>query len=149
MSDLNVSIVEGRLTKSAELKHLNNANRTAVCTFCIANNRSHKGDNGEWIDDVSYFDCELWGKYGETMASKLVKGEKVTIVGRLDQDRWEKNGQYSSRVKITVEQLHMVPRKTSTGTNNAPAPSYEPAPEQVSYPSPEAAENDYPEDIPF
>lgn len=144
MSDLNVSIVEGRLTKSAELKHLNNANRTAVCTFCIANNRSHKGDNGEWIDDVSYFDCELWGKYGETMASKLVKGEKVTIVGRLDQDRWEKNGQYSSRVKITVEQLLMVPRKINTGTS-APTPS----PESAAYPAPEATENDYPEDIPF
>lgn len=144
MSDLNVTVVEGRLTRSAELKHLNNDKRTAVCTFSIANNRSRKADNGEWIDAVSYFDCELWGKYGEAMASKLVKGEKVTIEGRLDQDRWEKNGQYSSRIKITVEKLHVAPKKNGTGTTAST-----PAPEQVSYPAQETTENEYPEDIPF
>ena len=36
MSDLNQVVLHGRLTKSAELKYLNNASRTAITEFSIA-----------------------------------------------------------------------------------------------------------------
>lgn len=141
MSDLNKVILQGRLTRSAELKRLNNAEHTPLCEFSIAVNRNRKDDSGNWISEASYFDCQLWGRYGETMSSKLFKGERVTIVGRLQQDRWEKDGEKHNRISIVVDELNMDPKRNN-GTA-APAEKAEP------YPAETASEQDFSEDIPF
>lgn len=151
MSDINKVILQGRLTRSAELKHLNNAERTALCEFSIAVNKSRKDNAGNWQSEASYFDCQLWGRYGEAMSQYLVKGERVTLTGRLQQDRWEKDGEKHSRVSVTVEELSLDPKKTTdqnAGYSAQPTPSY-PASNDPTYPAPEAEQQDFQEEIPF
>lgn len=102
MNDLNTVMVEGNLTKDAELTYLPNG--TAKCGFSIGVNRSYRKD-GEWKKDASFFDVVLWAKLAEYYAEKLSKGTRVRVIGSLRQDRWEKDGQTRSRVSIVADHV--------------------------------------------
>lgn len=97
MADLNNWTGVGRLTRDAELRYT--AGGMAILSMSIAINRRVK--NGEqWVDEASFFDVEMFGKRGESIAKYLTKGKQVGITGELVQDRWEKDGQKHSKVKI-------------------------------------------------
>lgn len=105
MAAINHTTQSGNLVRDAELKYL--ANNSAVCNFTIAcNERIKRGE--EWIDEVNFFDVEVFGKPAE-WAGSLRKGEGVTVDGKLKQDRWEKGGVKHSRVKIKA--FEVVPSK--------------------------------------
>ena len=115
-SDLNSVTIVGRLTRDAELKTTNSG--VAICNFSIANGRSRKkGD--EWVEETSFFDAFLIGRRAEALHKYLVKGKQVGIAGSLQQDRWEKDGQKRSRVKIVVDDLQLFGGK-SDGSRAAP-----------------------------
>jgi len=104
-SDINSVALIGRLTRDAELKYANTG--TAICNISIANNYSRKqGD--EWVEEVNFFDAMLIGKRSEALQKYLVKGKQICIAGELQQDRWEKDGQKRSRVKILVNDLQLL-----------------------------------------
>lgn len=52
MSDLNLTVLTGRLTKNAEMSYTQNGN--CICKFTLANNESRKDNNGEWYDVASF-----------------------------------------------------------------------------------------------
>lgn len=104
MTDINTWTGTGHLTRDAELKTTNGG--MAVCSFSIASN--YKKKNGDkWDEAASFFDCTLFGKYGETMAQYLTKGKPVAVTGELRQERWEKDGQSRSRVVVIVSELKL------------------------------------------
>lgn len=107
MSDMNVIVIEGRLTKSAELSYFSDG--TAYCQFSLANNESYKDQNGEYQNIPSFFECAMKGNYAKSMSQHLLKGRAVRIVGRLKQQRWEKDGQKYSRIIVKINALHLGP----------------------------------------
>jgi single-strand DNA-binding protein len=110
MTDLNDVILIGRITKdvgSDERSFSFVGNGTAKAIVSLAVNRSiKKGDS--WEDEVSYIDCEIWGKTAENLKDKLVKGKQVCVHGYLKQDRWEKDGQKQSRLKVVAESVQLL-----------------------------------------
>lgn len=107
MSDLNQIVIQGHLTKSAELGHWTNGE--AYCKFCIGNNETYKAQNGEYESIASFFDCVIKGNFAETMSKHLVKGRGVILTGRLKQQRWERDGNKYSRIVIKVEHMNLSP----------------------------------------
>lgn len=107
-NDLNRVILIARLTRDSELKYTPNG--TPVCSFSVANGRTYKqGD--EKKKQTSYFDCTLWGKFGEAMSEYLKKGVQVGIEGRLEQRRWDDaDGNKKSKIEIRVENLQLLSR---------------------------------------
>lgn len=104
-NDLNVVALVGRLTRESELRYTNGG--SAVCRFSIAvNRRKRSGD--KWEDEVSYFDCALFGKSAESMNQYLEKGRQVSIIGELRQNRWEQDGQSRSKIEIFVNSLQLL-----------------------------------------
>ena len=110
MTDTNSIILIGRLTKDCgadERSFSYVGNGTAKAVVSLAVNRSVK--KGEkWEDEVSYIDCEIWGKTAESLKDKLVRGKQVCILGYLKQDRWEKDGQKQSRLKVVAESVQLL-----------------------------------------
>lgn len=105
MTDINAVVLLGRLTRDAELKTTNSG--FAICNFSLAVNGSKK--NGDtWEDVAHFFDLTLLGKRGEALNQYLTKGQQVAIQGKLQQDRWEKDGQKRSRVKILVNDIELI-----------------------------------------
>lgn len=79
----NLFIGIGNLTRDAELKMTTNGK--AVLNFSIAVNKMKK-------DDVMFLDVALWGKSAEAVSQYMKRGKKVCVNGKLDIQRWEKDG---------------------------------------------------------
>src|SRR5271157_5962223 len=107
---LNSVNIMGNLTRDPEMKYISSGK--AVCGLSIANNRVYT-KNGEKVEEVSYFDVDVWGITGENCAKYLTKGSGIVVEGRLRQDRWEKDGKTQSRVRITANSVHFLPKKQS------------------------------------
>src|SRR5680860_1278415 len=96
--------VVGNLTRDPELKET--AAGTSLCKLGVAVNSARKGQNGEWTEEVSFFDAVVWGNQGENCARYLSKGREVAIDGRLNQRRWEaEDGSRRSKVEIVANQV--------------------------------------------
>ena len=108
MSNINFVVIEGNLVKAAELSRWSNG--TPYCKFTIANNESYKDDQGNWTDIPSFFDCIIKGNYGESMHKHLLKGRRVTVTGRLKQNKWkDENGNQHYSVVIKVADISLAP----------------------------------------
>lgn len=121
---LNTVAVTGNLTRDSELRATKND--SFILTFSIAVNERRKQEDGTWEDEPSYFDCKLFGKRAQGAASYLVKGTKVTVQGKLRQERWKtKDGQSRSSVLIVVDEFEFMSRAGQTPqpgfAANAPA----------------------------
>ena len=96
--DINNTVIGGHLTADTELKQTNNG--TQILTGGIACNGYKEGE-------VSFFNFTVFGKLGPAIHQYMKKGKEVTLVGKLRQDRWEKDGQKHSRVIIIANDVKM------------------------------------------
>ena len=117
---LNSVNIMGNLTRDPEMKYIPSGK--AVCSLSIANNRVYT-KNGEKVTEVSYFDVEVWGLAAENCSKYLTKGSGIIVEGRLRQDRWEKDGKTQSRVRITANAVHFLPKKQNNTAQPDPAAS--------------------------
>lgn len=116
MTDLNFVVVEGRLTSDVGEKDFGYLSTgTAKLTIHLACNKSIKKGE-EWVDETSFFDVTVWGKYAENIKAKVVKGATVLVKGALKQDRWEDaNGNKKSKVYINAESVKIYPKEQKQG----------------------------------
>lgn len=96
MADTTATVM-GRLTADPELKFSNKG--TAICSFSVAVNRK-KGEE----EYTSFFDCTAFGTMAQNIADSLHKGDRVIVMGSLNQDRYEnKEGKNVSKVVMLVD----------------------------------------------
>jgi single-strand DNA-binding protein len=110
---LNKVILIGRLTRTPEIKIIPTG--TQVASFTVAVNRRYKDKNGNWQEDVYFFDIETFGKLAEKVAQQLDKGYQILIEGELRQDKWESAaGEKRSRVKIVANKISLLSKPADT-----------------------------------
>lgn len=138
MSDINSVVLCGRVTRDAEVKYTSGG--MAVSEISIAVNRYAGKDKGE---EVSFFEVNLWGKTAEALVQYLTKGRQIVVQGELRQERWEKDGQKQSKVRINANNIQLV-----GGKDEKAEPARQPAPQPASKQmlGPEGYESD---EIPF
>lgn len=152
MPNYNKVLLMGNLTRDVELRA---AGSTQVGNFGLAVNRNWIGQDGQKHEEVTFVDCESWGKTAENMAKFFSKGRPVFIEGRLKLDQWEKDGQKHSKIRVVVETFQFVDSKPGGGGGgNRGGSSDEPesgwAKTRSSSSSPSQASEPAPaEDIPF
>ncbi len=103
----------GNLTRDPEIRFTPAGK--GVCSLSIANNRVYTKNN-EKVTEVSYFDVEVWGPTADNCVKYLKKGSGIIVEGRLKQDRWEKDGKTQSRVRITANSIHFMPKRADEGS---------------------------------
>lgn len=108
MNDINQFVLIGRLTRDAEIKYTGGG--LAISSFSVAVNTSKKTGDG-WEDEANFFDCSLFGKRAEALNQYLTKGSQLAITGSLKQDRWEKDGNKRSKVKLMVNDIQLLGSK--------------------------------------
>lgn len=133
MASFNRAIIVGNLTRDPELRYTQGGLAVADVALAV-NDRVKRGE--DWVDEVSYLDVTFFGKSAETVNQYLTKGSPLLVEGRLKQERWEKDGQKRSKVKIIAEQMKFLEsgRKEggggqqagqSAGAGNQPTAGYE------------------------
>ena len=105
MASFNRVVLVGNLTRDPELRYIPSG--TAVSDIGLAvNDRVKRGD--QWVDEATFVDITLWGRTAEIANEYLSKGSPVLIEGRLKLDRWEKDGQKHSKLKVIGERMQML-----------------------------------------
>ena len=130
---INRVFLMGNLTRDPEVKLLSGDRATA--SFGLATNRKWKSADGEAKEEVTFIDCECWGRTAETVGQYLNKGSKCLVEGRLKLDSWDdkESGQKRSRLKVVAEQVTFLdsPNRSerseaATGRNAVRPPAQEP-----------------------
>lgn len=103
MSDLNKSIIQGRLTRDIELRY--SGTGTPVASFGLASNRRYREK-----DETLFLDCVAFGKTAEIMSEHLKKGSPALLEGRLQTETWDdkKTGTRRSKISLIVDQFHFI-----------------------------------------
>lgn len=138
MPNFNKVFLMGNLTRDIELRHT--SGNQAVANLSLAVNRRWRSADGQEREEVTFVDCEAWGKTAETLAKYLQKGRPVFIEGRLKLDTWEdKEGKKQSKLRVVVDGFQFVdsrPGGTTTGGGSSheedTGPRYEPEPQRPS-----------------
>lgn len=109
MRNINRVVIEGRLTRDAELKY--SGSGLPILKFSIAcNDRKKVGE--EWVEEASFFDLVILGKLSEAISPRMTKGAAAICSGQLKQNRWQDDsGQNRSRVEILVEEISVYDSK--------------------------------------
>lgn len=151
MPNLNKVMLMGSLTRDPEVKYTPKG--TAICQLGLAVNHTYKSDSGEKREEVTFIDCEGWGKTAEVLGEHMKKGRPIYIEGRLKLDQWDDktSGQKRSKLKVVIESFQFLGEKKGAdsvpqsqgGQRNNP-PSARP-PRPPADPDLDAA----PDDIPF
>lgn len=126
---LNITHIQGRLTKDPDLKETKTGKK--VCTFTVAVDKRGK-DAG-----VNFLDCAAWEGRGETISKYFKKGSPILITGRLDQQTWEQDGMKRSKIIILVDDFNFLGSKMEESTPSEGADSFDKKPqtEGISYDS--------------
>lgn len=112
--NFNKVILLGNLTRDVELRHT--SGNTAVAKLGLAVNRRWRTPEGENREEVTFVDCEAWGRQAETLSKFLSKGRPVFIEGRLRLDQWEdKEGKKQSKLKVVIENFQFVDARGEGG----------------------------------
>ena len=109
MASYNLVVLAGNLTRDVDLRHIGSG--TAVADVTVAVNEKRKTANGEWVEDVSFVDVTLWGRTAEIASEYLGKGSNILIEGRLKLDRWDKDGQKHSKLRVVCERMVMLGKR--------------------------------------
>jgi single-strand DNA-binding protein len=101
-SENSVTLV-GNLTRDPELRYTTGGR--GVASFGLAVNRRYQV-NGEWQEQVSFFNLVAWGDLGENTAASLTKGNRVVVTGRLEQRSYEtKDGEKRNVTEVIADEL--------------------------------------------
>jgi single-strand DNA-binding protein len=114
MASYNKVLLMGNLTRDVELRQIPSGQ--SVAKIGLAVNRRWRDANGEDREEVTYVDCEAWGKQAEVMAKYLAKGRPVFVEGRLKLDQWEdKEGNKQSKMRVVVEAFQFIDSRSGGG----------------------------------
>lgn len=101
-SENSVTLV-GNLTRDPELRYTTGGR--GVASFGLAVNRRYQV-NGEWQEQVSFFNIVAWADLGENAAASLHKGNRVIVTGRLEQRSYEtRDGEKRNVTEVIADEL--------------------------------------------
>jgi len=151
MASYNRVVLVGNLTRDPELRYISSG--TAVTEIGLAVNDRRKNQSGEWVDETQFIDITLWARTAEVASQYLSKGSSVLIEGRLKLDRWEKDGQKHSKLRVVGEKFEFLDKRGQGGggsqasqpaTAASAAPAGGPPPENEPGFEPEPPADDIP-----
>ena len=149
---INKSILIGNLGKDPEAFN-------GGCRLALATDESYKDKNtGQMVPKTEWHNITAFGKLGEICMSYLKKGSKVYVEGRLQTDKYQKEGVDHYQTKIIANDMRMLDSKpsesTQQGYQNQPNPTYQQPqqrPQTSNQPNPRQQQpvDDFDDQIPF
>lgn len=98
----NTMTIIGSLGRDVELRFSHSGK--AVGNFTVADTpRKFNKQSNEWEDgETVWMDCTVFGQQAENAAASLVKGTRVVVSGRVEQQNWEDKNTGAKRSKLVL-----------------------------------------------
>lgn len=116
MGSYNKVLLMGNITRDIEVRTL--PSQMSVAQIGIAVNRKWRdATSGELREEVTFVDCEAFGKTAENIAKFFSKGKPIFLEGRLKLDQWKDktDGSNRSKLKVIVDTFQFVESKGGAG----------------------------------
>ena len=95
---LNLCIITGNLGQDPEIHYSSEGNPIATLNLAFKSGK----------DKTSWIKVTCFNKLAEISEQYLHKGAKITVVGALDQEKWEKEGVTKTSFKIIANSLEFI-----------------------------------------
>lgn len=138
---LNRVTLIGNLGRDPELRFLEG--NLAVCNFSIATEESYKDKKGDWQTLTEWHNIVVWRGLAEKCQKQLLKGSKVLIEGKLQTQKYNKDGQDHYATKIVADNVRWL-SGAKKGENNSSSSN-----EDSFIPPPPVEDNSSYDDLPF
>ncbi len=98
----------GNLGNDPELRHLPSGD--PVTNFSVATNRYWTGGDGQRQEKTVWFEVAAWQRLAETCCQYLTKGQRVLVVGELDEpDVWtDDSGNARASLKVRARNVRFL-----------------------------------------
>ncbi len=121
----------GNLTRDPELSETSSG--VAFCRFAIAVNRAFAGNDG--TREADFFNITVWRNQAENCGKYLKKGNKVAIVGSLQNRSYEdKDGIKRNITDVVANEVEFLSPKNSADGDVAPVGKLDPTPDDDDLP---------------
>ena len=112
MSGINTVVIGGRITKDPEMRYFESGKVVAEVTLAI--------DAGK-DKEAHFVQVKAWGKTAELIGEHFHKGDFCSVTGRIEQERWESDGQKRSKLLVVADKINWCPKRSgSSGDNETP-----------------------------
>lgn len=105
-------ILIGNLTRKPELRMTGGGTPVATLTLAVNSRYTHVGESKE---ETLFMDCTVFGKQAETVEQYLGKGRSVLVEGRLQEQRWEREGVKHSKMVVIANNVRFLGGGKSQG----------------------------------
>lgn len=96
---MNKVILMGRMTKDAELRYTQS--QIPVASFTVAVDRfAKKGEERK----ADFINCTAWRGTAEFISKHFTKGQMIAIVGKMQVENYEKDGQKRTSTTVVVDE---------------------------------------------
>lgn len=121
MASVNKWIGIGHLGKDPEVRYMPSGK--AVANFSIACSESWKDKTtGEKQERTEWVNLTAFDKLGEICGDYLKKGAQIYVEGRLQTDKYDKDGQTHYSTKIIINDMKMLGKKGESVHQDGGAP---------------------------
>lgn len=96
----NITII-GNLVGDPELRSTNNAGKSVLNIVLAYTPRKPDGTDG----NTSYYEITCWDYLAENVAASVKKGDRLMVIGRVSQVKYEHNGENRSKLVITADEV--------------------------------------------
>jgi single-strand DNA-binding protein len=127
---INSIVLAGNVVADPESRSTQTGKTVATFRLAVNNPLNDK--------DVVYIDVDTWEKQAEFVTSYVKKGSAVSVIGRLKQDSWEKDGKKQSKILVVADRVNFVGGKKKEATEDTETeaePTQRPAARQAAKPA--------------
>jgi len=108
MYGFGTATVIGNLTRDPDVRYTPQGKASALFSLAINRTRTDK-TSGEKKEETTYVDIRAWEKIAE-ICREAKKGDAMFVSGEIREERWEKDGQKRSKLRIVAHDIRRLPK---------------------------------------
>ena len=117
---MNHVILSGRLTKDPEIRYTSNNKAVASLTLAVDDGKDKDGER-----KTQYIPCVAWEKTAELIDKHFLKGDPLTVIGKLSVRSYEKDGQKKYVTEVVVSGIEFpMTRRRDDADKTAPSGAF-------------------------
>lgn len=106
MAMVNKFILQGRLTAAPEIKQTQSG--VSCANFTVAWSEKYKE-----VETKCFQRCKAWRGTADFLGKYFTKGQELIVVGKMNTETWEKDGQKNSAQVLIVDEVSFCGSKSS------------------------------------
>lgn len=100
---MNKAILSGNAGQDPEVRILQNG--SIMASLSLATSERYKDKDGEKKVTTTWHNLVIWGKLAEVVEKYVKKGDRLLIIGKIQNRSYEKDGQTRYITEIVVSEL--------------------------------------------